>query len=112
MRCGTPYGLARHAYRLGARQLDLPFCPACWRRYVTARQIFAVAAAVAALAVAGGAVVTVMTRSYLPAAVGALVGLPTLAAAYFHLRASRPRRVPGGIDVPGIGHVEIGDSRE
>jgi hypothetical protein len=86
-RCATPYGLAWHEYR----RVDLPFCQACWRRYVTARRVFAVAVVVAVLVLAGAAVLAVAARDYAPAIVGALVALAALLPATLYFRSSRPR---------------------
>ncbi len=116
VRCGTRYGLTRQpfAIRSGGRtdSVDLLFCPACWRRRLTARHVSRIAVVVVLIASLGGAALAVATSSLSPAVVGSAIAALVVAAAYLNWRSAAPRlaQLPDGstgIDVPGHGPVRV-----
>ncbi len=109
-RCGTPYGLSLQPFRFGSRELDLPACQSCWKRYVASRMIRWAALVVGVLAAAGGIALSVVTSGMAPALVGILIGVGAIVGALLFHRASRPKRVKGEgvvIKIPSVGPVRV-----
>ena len=90
MKCATPYALTVQTVTSRGRELDLPFCLACWRRLQLANRVVVIAAAFSALVLAGGTGLFARTGRALPLAVAVAVGLAAVLGALVFRRSAWP----------------------